>query len=87
MSLTDEEISEVLNAAGADPAVIVAIVEMSGVIPTGNAVADLRALAAEHDVEIESLLYGLFAEDSPLFNDNTWANLTRPWRDEDDDGW
>ena len=67
--MTDDEILAALAASSADPRFLAYIVEASGVEPTGDAVADVRALAAAHDVQVESLLYGLFDEDSPIYQE------------------
>lgn len=73
--LHDEDIITIVNAEVGEEE-FAEMLAMAGVPSTGNTVEDLRAMAFAMDVEVEDLLYALFVEDEPLFNDSTWANLT-----------
>ena len=84
MTLSDEEIARVLAASDAKPKDLAQLVELAGATPTGDAVGDAKAMAEQLGLEVEDMLYGLFAENEPLFNDDTWRDLTHPWDDEEE---
>lgn len=67
MSLNDDQIKEALNAYEADPELLAGAMRVAGVEPSGEAAADVRALAENFGLDVESVLYGLFDEDSPLY--------------------
>lgn len=69
MELSDEEIGAILEQSEVAPEEFLHVLKASGVEPTGNAVNDVRTLAEQHGLEVETLLYGFFGEDSPLFAD------------------
>lgn len=65
--MTDDEIRAALNDYDPDERVFAEIVRMGDVEPTGDAVADVRALADAYEIDAESVLYGLFSEESQLY--------------------
>lgn len=74
--LKDEDIRTIITVEVGDSG-FAEMVDMAGIPSTGDSVEDLKAMAATMDVDVEDLLYALFVdEDEPLFNENTWTNLT-----------
>jgi hypothetical protein len=70
MDLTDEEISNALQQALATPEQLVQLLAHEGIEPTADdAVGDVRRLADAWGLDVETVLYGLTSEDSPLFAD------------------
>lgn len=68
--MTDEEISIALNQALATPKQLMQLLEASGIEPDANdAVGDVRRLAEAWGLDVETVLYGLTSEDSPIFAD------------------
>ncbi len=73
--LRDEDILTIINAEVGEEE-FADMLARAGVPSTGNTVEDLRAMAEYGGVDVEDLLYALFVEDEPIFNDDTWSNLT-----------
>lgn len=70
MDLTDEQISDALQRALATPEQLALLLMHEGIEPTpDDAVGDVRRLAEAWGIDVESVLYGLTSEDSPLFAD------------------
>lgn len=65
--MTDDQITEALNAYEADPELLAGAMRLAGVEASGDAASDVRALADNFGLDVENVLYGLFDEDSPLY--------------------
>lgn len=71
---TDEDIRIGLQALDIDPEHMAEVVVDAGVQASGDAAADIRALADQWGLEIDGVLYALTSPDSPLFRqgDGFW---------------
>lgn len=70
--LTDEEIVAAVENGAITPDKLLVVVQAADVEPTGSVADDIRAVATEMDIDVESLLYALTSEDSPLYNPDPW---------------
>jgi hypothetical protein len=74
MPLQDEDIAAILHAELGDD--FDRVLNIAGVASTGDNVQDFKTLAYAMGVDVEDLLYALFVEDEPIFNEDTWSKLT-----------
>ena len=70
--LTDEEINSALGAGVIRPEQLLIAVHEMGIKPTGRSADDVRAVADKLEVDVETLLYALASEESPLFQQDDW---------------
>lgn len=74
MALHDDDIRAIINAEIGEEG-MTQLLAMFGTESSGDSVDDLKIMASNMGVEAEDLLYALFV-DEPLFDDDTWRNLT-----------
>jgi len=74
MALHDEDIATIINVEIGDEG-MADLLAMVGLESSGNSVDDMKTMAGAMGVEAEDLLYALFVNE-PLFDDDTWTNLT-----------
>jgi len=84
MDLTDSDIEAILESSDVTPEQLAYIMGAAGVVPSDDAVADVRALAQQLGLPVLDMLYGFYAEDSPLFADLV-TEEEEGWPDEYDD--
>jgi hypothetical protein len=74
--MNDDEIAELLACVDVSDTMMEFLADISGVEPEDTHPQTLRAMARKYGISVEDLLYSLFADDEPMFNDDTWKNLT-----------
>ena len=76
MSLSDDEITSILDAFDVDDDTVNTLAWLADVSTKETRAQTLRAIAAQNNIEVEDLLYGWF-EDELVFDENTWKDLTK----------
>ena len=69
VEFSDAEIKVILSTTEVSPEMLVGVMNMAGLEATGDAIADVKALAEATGLPMETMLYGFIAEDSPFFAD------------------
>lgn len=72
--MRDDDIRTILDVEVNDEEFDVMLLS-AGVPQSGDRLTDFKALSTALGIDPEDLLYALFV-DEPLFDDDTWSNLT-----------